>query len=90
MNLVEVIEYLRRIENKIDLLNGKADAQYKKDLLHGDWISESELCSLTGISRNTLLKLRQEGKIIRSSISGKKNYYRVSDFKKLLKINEGK
>ena len=85
----EEFEYLKRIEKKIDLLAEKLSIEKKKAQLLGAWISEKELCKIEDISRNTLLKLRQEGKITRSTISGKKNYYRMTDFKKLLDNNEG-
>ena len=81
-------EYLKQLEQKIDLVLAALENQSKKEKLLGTWVSEKELMLMTGISRNTLLKLRQEGKITRSSISGKKNYYRLTDFKKLLDKNE--
>ena len=62
--------------------------QKKKDQLFGEWIEEKEIIALTGLSRNTLLKLRQQGKITRSSLAGKTNYYKASDFKKLIDRNE--
>lgn len=82
------ITYLKQLEQKIDLILAALENQTKKEKLLGTWVSEKELMLMTGISRNTLLKLRQEGKITRSSISGKKNYYRLTDFKKLLDKNE--
>ncbi|TAH43648.1 MAG: DNA-binding protein [Bacteroidetes bacterium] len=82
------ITYLKQLEQKIDLILEALENQTKKEKLLGTWVSEKELMLMTGISRNTLLKLRQEGKITRSSISGKKNYYRLTDFKKLLDKNE--
>jgi hypothetical protein len=86
---IEMIECLKRLEKKIDLLKEEIAYVLKKDVLHSGWISESEVRALTGLSRNTLLKLRQDGKILRSTISGKKNFYRIDDFKKLLDKNQG-
>ncbi len=80
----ELIDYIKKLEDKIDLLL----MQKKKTELLGDWIEEKEVIAITGLSRNTLLKLRQEGHITRSSIAGKRNYYKASDFKKLMSKNE--
>ena len=60
----------------------------KEKATFGDWVSEKEAIKATGLSRSTLLKLRNEGKVTSSTISGKQNYYRLSDFKKLLDKNE--
>src|SRR5690349_16446168 len=86
----DIIEVLRRIETKIDLLTEVITMQRIKDKLLGEWRSEQDIQKLLRVSRNSLLKLRKEGMITRSSISGKKNYYRLSDFKKLLDTNEEK
>ena len=83
------IKYMKIIEQKIDLLIQSHGIHKTKEQLLGAWVSEKELIALTGLSRNTLLKLRQDGQITRSTISGKKNYYRLGDFKKLLDKNEG-
>lgn len=85
---VELIEYIRLLERKIDLLTEAVGVQKKKDQLFGEWVEEKEVIIMTGLSRNTLFKLRQEGRITRSTLSGKQNYYRLSDFKKLLNRNE--
>lgn len=85
---VELIEYIRLLERKIDLLTEAVGVQKKKDQLFGEWVEEKEVIIMTGLSRNTLFKLRQEGLITRSTLSGKQNYYRLSDFKKLLNRNE--
>lgn len=55
-----------------------------------DWITEKEAIEITSLSRGTLLKLRKSGKISSSTLSGKQNFYRLSDFKKLLELNEQK
>lgn len=56
----------------------------------GEWISENEAKRLTGLSKSTLLKLRKEGRIRSSTLSGKKIFYRRSDFNNLLDKNEQK
>ena len=53
-----------------------------------DWINETDAMKISGLSRGTLLKLRKEGKLSSSTLSGKQNFYRISDFKKLLDLNE--
>jgi len=85
---VELIQYLKSLEAKIDLLTDAVSVQKKNKQLFGEWIEEKEVMAMTGLSRNTLLKLRNEGKIRRSTLAGKQNYYRLSDFKKLLDQNE--
>src|SRR4051812_41229597 len=90
LELNRILEYLKLIDRKIDLVTEAIAIQKKEQQLFGMWISEKELIKLTGLSRNTLLKLRKEGRITRSTISGKKNYYRLSDFKRILDENEGK
>jgi hypothetical protein len=83
-----LIQYLKTLEEKIDLLTEAVKVQKKKDRLLSEWIEEKEVIAMTGLSRNTLLKLRNEGRITRSTLAGKQNYYRISDFKKLLDRNE--
>jgi hypothetical protein len=53
-----------------------------------DWITEKQAIRITGLSRGTLFKLRKEGAITSSTLSGKQNFYRISDFKNLLNKNE--
>lgn len=54
------------------------------------WITEIEAIQLSGLSRGTLFKMRKEGVVSSSTLSGKQNFYRLSDFKKLLDLNEQK
>ena len=79
---------LERIELKLDQLISNLEAQNKKAVLFGEWISEKEVKELTGLGRSTLLKLRNDGKITSSTLSGKQTYYRMGDFKLLLNKNE--
>ncbi len=60
----------------------------KQRVSFGEWISEKEVMEITGLSRSTLLKLRKEGKVRSSTITGKQVYYMLPDFKKLLDKNE--
>lgn len=84
----ELLDYLKLLESKIDFLTDAVDMQKKRDKLMGEWVEEKVVMAMTGLSRNTLLRLRQQGHIIRSTLSGKSNFYRLSDFKKLLDKNE--
>lgn len=83
--------------NKFEML--QIELSYLKDLMEQlieahnkieDWITEKEAIRISGLSRSTLLKLRKEGQLTSSTLSGKQNFYRISDFKKLLDINEQK
>lgn len=55
-----------------------------------DWITEKEAIRISGLCRSTLLTLRKQGDLTSSTLSGKQNFYRLSDFNKLLEINEQK
>jgi len=61
-----------------------------RDAKIDDWITEKEAIRITGLCRSTLLKLRKEGELTSSTLSGKENFYRLSDIKKLLDLNETK
>lgn len=87
MEAIELIELIRLLEKKIDLLSDELKVQKKKEKLFGEWAEEQEIIALTNLSRGTLLKLYQEGHIERSKLSGKSNYYKLSSFKKLLDKN---
>ena len=91
-------------ENIIDTVITKLDAlqasmntiaemllkMQKNKVAFGDWVSEQDLIDIIGLKKSSLLKLRNEGKITFSTITGKQKYYRLSDFKKLLDKNEFK
>ena len=87
MEQVDLIEHIRRLEKKIDLLSDELTVQKKKEKFFGEWVEEEETIALTKLSRGTLLKLYLEGHIERSKLSGKTNYYMPSSFKKLLDKN---
>ncbi len=55
-----------------------------------DWITEKEAIRISGLCRSTLLTLRKQGDLTSSTLSGKQNFYRLSDFNKLLETNEQK
>lgn len=62
----------------------------RQQKIFGEWWPEKDVIAITGLSRNTLRNMVVQGRITRSSISGKSNYYRASDFKALLDENEKK
>ena len=81
-------ETLDAIQASIANLNNYLEQLTSKKENIGDWISEGEVKKITGLSRSTLLKLRKEGQVSSSTLSGKQNFYRLSDFSKLLNQNE--
>lgn len=87
MEAVELIELIRLLDKKIDLLSEEIKVQKIKEKLFGEWVVEEEIIVLTKLSRGTLFKLYKEGQIERSKLSGKSNYYKPSSFKKLLDKN---
>ena len=51
-----------------------------------EWVPEKEMQTRTGLKTTALWKLRFEGKIVSSKI-GRKTYYQLSSFFKLLENN---
>ena len=84
----EILEELRLVRAELELLKSIVSTDKRKEKLFGEWIHEKELMTLTTYSRNTLYNLWKQGLVTKSSISGKANYYRMSDFKKLLDRNQ--
>jgi len=83
-----ILQKLSFIENKLSDIFKKIEPVTIPPNPLGDWIVESEAKKITGLSRSTLLKMRRDGLISSSTISGKQNYYRITDFEKLLTKNE--
>ena len=88
-------ELILNNDSKLDSL--QAAVIYLKELVEqlitkqnkiDDWVNEKEAMKITGLSKGTLLKLRKDGRITSSTLSGKQNFYKISDFKKLLEQNE--
>lgn len=48
------------------------------------WVDSHEVCDFLKISERTLQRLRSDGKITYTSLSGK-NYYQISQVKKMLR-----
>lgn len=78
---------LRDMHGKLNaiqlLLLQKAHADNKL----GDWISEQDAMTLTGLGKTRLYQLRVTGAICASTLGGKAVFYRLSDFKVLLNKN---
>ena len=83
-----ILEELRLVRAELDAVKEILSNSLRREKLFGDWVSEKDLIQLTGYSRSALYLLWKQGLITKSSISGKANYYRMSDFKKLLDKNE--
>ena len=87
-NMTIIVEQIRVLEHKLDQLLKIHKSKFQKEKVFGDWISENEAVELTNLSKSTFLILRKKGKLSSSSISGKANFYRLSQIKKLLEENE--
>ncbi len=93
LNHVQTIEKEITMEKlRSELADIKKLVEHLLDEKNGidDWITEKHAIKISGLCRGTLFKLRKEGKVSSSTLSGKQNFYRLSDLKKLLDINEQK
>ena len=88
MELKELAEEIRALQYSVAQLIAATKDEHRKNKMFGEWISEKEAMQLTGLSRSSLFTLTKQGKLIKSSIAGKKNYYKLSDFKRLLDENQ--
>lgn len=84
----QLMEHVRVLEFKLDQLSKILESKFQQDKMFGDWISEKDAMERTDLSRSTFLNLRKQGKLTTSSISGKSNYYRLSQIKEMLDENE--
>ena len=57
--------------------------QWENDTKRDNWIENSELCKLLGISSRTLQNYRQRG-VLGFSTIGRKIYYKIEDIQKLI------
>ena len=87
-NINNVIDKLSALQASVNIISEQLQKLQKERTTFGEWVAEKEVIAVTGLSRATLLKLRNAGKVTSSTISGKQLYYRFSDFKKLLDKNE--
>lgn len=87
-NMMVLEEQVHVLEHKVDQILHILNSKHQLGEVFGDWISEAEVMELTSLSKTTLLTLRKQGKLSSSSISGKANYYRMSQIRELLDENE--
>lgn len=83
-----LVEQNRVLEHKLNQLFKALKSNYQREKVFGDWTTENEAVGLTNLSKSTFSILRKEGKLTCSSISGKANFYRLSQIKELLDENE--
>jgi predicted DNA-binding transcriptional regulator AlpA len=76
------------LQAAVNVLSENVRKLYQERSTLGEWVSEKKAMEITGLSRSTLLALRNQGKLSQSSIAGKSVYYKLSDFKKLLERNK--
>jgi hypothetical protein len=60
---------------------------HEKNEVLDDWISQETAERISGLKRTRLYELRRNGKVRSSTITGKKVFYRRSDFAALLEEN---
>lgn len=87
-NINELTEKVEALQASVNSVAEMLTTMQKDRLTFGDWVPEHEVMTITGLSKATLLKLRNGGKLSSSTISGKQIYYRLSSIKKLLDRNE--
>ena len=78
---------LSNLEKKLNTILSKLDEK-NTDVAIGDWIPELSAIRMTGLSRSTLFRLRNENALTSSTLKNKKVFYRKSDLEKLLNKNE--
>jgi predicted DNA-binding transcriptional regulator AlpA len=76
------------LQAAVNVLSDNVRKLYQERTALGEWVPEKKVIEITGLSRSTLLALRNQGKLSQSSIAGKSVYYKLSDFKKLLERNK--
>jgi hypothetical protein len=89
VDVADLITAVSRLENKLDAILNKLDEKNPDEAI-GDWLPEIVVMRLTGLSRSTLFRLRNECLLTSSTLKSKKVFYRKSDLEKLLNKNEGK
>lgn len=90
-NLMEVItiesEAFKDMMSKMETIFDYVVSQQNIDDDHDDsWVDSYEVCTFLKISDRTLQRLRSDNKINYSRIRGK-NYYKISEVKRMLKEN---
>lgn len=88
VNIKELVEKLNTLQVSINNIAEMLEKEVEGDLKFDDWITEEMAQKVSGLSRSTLLKLRKEGKLTTSTLSGKQNFYRMSGLQMLMDKNE--
>lgn len=88
ININELAEMLKALQVSVNKNTEMLEKLVKGNLKFDDWITEAQAQKVSGLSRSTLLKLRKEGKLTVSTLSGKQNFYRMSDLQRLIDNNE--
>ena len=86
-DVADLITAVSRLENKLEAVLNRLDEKNTEQAI-GDWLPESVVMRLTGLSKSTLFRLRNECKLTSSTLKTKKVFYRKSDLVKLLDKNE--
>lgn len=79
---------IESLHTKVDHLTTMLNNLLSESKGIGDWLEEREVQRRTNLSRGTLLKLRKEGLLSSSSLSGKTPWYKISELIRLLNKNE--
>ena len=82
-----LMEEMRLIKMQLTKLTDSIRKEKLKERLHGDWIAEEEVLRECKISRGKLFTLYKEGKVAKTTMGDKGNYYKPEDFRKILDNN---
>lgn len=78
-------ESFKRLEEKLDMIAEYIKTQNKQEENNDDvWVDSYEVCTFLRISERTLQRLRTNGTIAYSILSGK-TYYTIGEIKRVLK-----
>lgn len=88
--LSEILGEIRLLKKEIALLKEAINVQTVKEQMFGPWIREKETIEITECSRGTLDRMKNDGEILGTKLSGKENFYLKSSFRKLLDKNSKK
>ncbi len=84
MNVITMeSEAYQALVNKIESLSQYLDEQQQSVNPDEAWISSEDVCTFLHISQRTLQRLRSSGEITYSTLGGK-NYYTISEIKRIL------
>lgn len=81
---------LRLVKMELECITKTIVEEKLKKKLLGNWIPEKEVLEVMNISRGKLFMLYKEGKIAKTTLGSKGNYYNPDDFRKILDENVNK